>query len=82
MAATPKRATHAEKALTGRPWTEATVRDAMAALHSDFTPLTDWRASAGYRMTVAANLLMKMYVETTDPDADTRLVGDRSLVHA
>jgi xanthine dehydrogenase small subunit len=31
---------------------------------------------------VAANLLMKMYVETTDPDADTRLVGDRSLVHA
>jgi xanthine dehydrogenase small subunit len=82
MAATPKRAAHAEKALTGRPWTEATVRDAMAALHSDFTPLTDWRASAGYRMTVAANLLMKMYVETTDPDADTRLVGDRSLVHA
>jgi xanthine dehydrogenase small subunit len=25
---------------------------------------------------------MKMYVETIDPDADTRLVGDRSLVHA
>ena len=82
MAATPKRAPLAEQALTGRPWTEATVRDAMAALRSDFTPLTDWRASAGYRMTVAANLLMKMYVETTDPDADTRLVGDRSLVHA
>jgi xanthine dehydrogenase small subunit len=82
MAAIPKRAAHAEQALTGRPWTEATVRDAMAALRSDFTPLTDWRASAGYRMTVAANLLLKMYVETTDPDADTRLVGDRSLVHA
>jgi xanthine dehydrogenase small subunit len=82
MAAIPKRAPLAEQALTGRPWTEATVRDAMAALRSDFTPLTDWRASAGYRMTVAANLLMKMYVETTDPDADTRLVGDRSLVHA
>jgi len=82
MAAIPKRAAHAEQALIGCPWTEATVRDAMAALRSDFTPLTDWRASAGYRMTVAANLLMKMYVETTDPDADTRLVGDRSLVHA
>ena len=38
---------------------------------------TDWRASASYRMTVAANLLMKLYVETTDPDADTRLVDDR-----
>jgi xanthine dehydrogenase small subunit len=82
MAATPKRSPLAEQALIGRPWSEATVRDAMAALRNDFTPLTDWRASSGYRMTVAANLLMKMYVETTDPDADTRLVGDRSLVHA
>ncbi|EWY41942.1 FAD-binding molybdopterin dehydrogenase [Skermanella stibiiresistens SB22] len=82
MAATPKRATHAEKALIGESWDEATVRRAMVALSQDFTPLTDWRASAAYRITVAANLLMKLYVETTDPDADTRLVGDRRLVHA
>jgi len=82
MAATPKRALKAEAALAGQPWTEATVRAAMVALREDFTPLTDWRASATYRMNVAANLLMKLYVETTDPDADTRLVGDRSLVHA
>ncbi|UEM05981.1 xanthine dehydrogenase small subunit [Skermanella rosea] len=82
MAATPKRAVEAERALVGKPWSEATVRDAMAALSRDFTPLTDWRASASYRMTVGANLLMKLYVETTDPGADTRLVGDRRLVHA
>ena len=82
MAATPKRAVEAEKALVGKPWSEATVRDAMAALGRDFTPLTDWRASASYRRAVAANLLMKLYVETTDPEADTRLVGDRRLVHA
>jgi xanthine dehydrogenase small subunit len=82
MAATPKRALHAEKALVGQSWDETTVRRAMVALSQDFTPLTDWRASAAYRITVAANLLLKLYVETTDPDADTRLVGDRRLVHA
>ena len=82
MAGTPKRAAAAETALIGQPWTEATVRAAMAALAQDFTPLTDWRASAGYRARVAANLLMKLYVETTDTAAETRLVGDRSLAHA
>ncbi|MDJ1157054.1 xanthine dehydrogenase small subunit [Chelatococcus sp. SYSU_G07232] len=82
MAGTPKRASEAEKALLGQPWTEASVHAAMAALARDFTPLTDWRASAGYRQRVAANLLMKLYVETTEPSAETRLVGDRSLAHA
>ena len=38
--ASPKRAAHAEAALIGQPWTEATVRAAMAALSDDFTPLT------------------------------------------
>ena len=82
MAGIPKRAAAAEAALLGQPWTEATVRRAMAALSQDFTPLSDMRASAEYRARVAANLLMKLYVETTDPAAETRLVGDRSLAHA
>ncbi|WP_298375774.1 xanthine dehydrogenase small subunit [Azospirillum sp.] len=82
MAGTPKRASGAEAALIGQPWTEANVRAAMTALRGDFTPLSDWRASAAYRSEVAANLLLKLYVETTDPDADTRLVGDRRLAHA
>ncbi|MCY6382014.1 xanthine dehydrogenase small subunit [Hoeflea prorocentri] len=64
MAATPKRAKAAEKALTGQPWNEATVDAAMAALQSDFTPLTDWRASAEYRMLATKNLLKRFYLET------------------
>ncbi|CAO3436977.1 xanthine dehydrogenase small subunit [Azospirillum doebereinerae] len=82
MAGTPKRASGAEAALIGQPWTEETVLAGMAALKTDFTPLSDWRASAGYRSEVAANLLMRLHVETTDPDAETRLVGDRRLAHA
>ncbi|BAI75763.1 xanthine dehydrogenase (plasmid) [Azospirillum sp. B510] len=82
MAGTPKRASGAEAALSGQPWTEETVRRGMAALAGDYAPLTDWRASAGYRSMVAANLLMKLYIETSDPAAETRLVGDRRLAHA
>jgi xanthine dehydrogenase small subunit len=81
MAAVPKRARNAEAALLGRPWTEETVGAAMDALSRDFAPLTDWRASAEYRLRVAANLLLKLHAETTDPDAGTRLVGDRNLAH-
>ena len=65
MAATPKRAFAAEAALTGKPWTEAAVRAAMAALDTDFTPLTDMRASADYRMRAAKNLLLRAWTETS-----------------
>jgi xanthine dehydrogenase small subunit len=64
MAATVARARHAERAVIGQPWTEATVQAAMAALKSDFTPLTDHRASAGYRHEVAARLLQRYWLET------------------
>jgi xanthine dehydrogenase small subunit len=82
MAGTPKRATHAEQALTGQSWNETTLEAAVAALAEDFTPLTDWRASAGYRAKVAGNLLRRLFIETTDQSTETRLVGDRSLAHA
>jgi xanthine dehydrogenase small subunit len=69
MAAIVKRARGAEAAVVGQPWTEATVRTAMAALDADFTPLTDLRASADYRRQVACALLMRLWLETrgTDP---------------
>jgi xanthine dehydrogenase small subunit len=73
MAGVPKRAAAAEAALIGRPWTEASVRAAMAALERDFTPMSDQRASAGYRMRVAQNLLLRHFVETTRPGTATRL---------
>lgn len=64
MAATPKRATQAEDALLGRPWNEASVEAAVAALSKDFTPLSDHRGSASYRGRVAANLLRGFLEET------------------
>ncbi|MET3893242.1 xanthine dehydrogenase small subunit [Bosea sp. OAE506] len=75
MAGTPKRAAAAETALTGRNWDEAAVNAAIAALARDFTPLSDMRASAGYRLTVAGNLLRRFLIETTQPDIETRVAG-------
>ena len=65
MAATPKRAARAEAALRGRAWDEASVEAAAAVMATDYTPLTDWRASAAYRLLVAQNLLRRFHLETT-----------------
>ena len=80
MAATPKRAAHAEAAIVGKAWSMASVEAAMTALAQDFQPISDMRASAGYRLKVARNLLRRLHVETTTA-TETRLVGDRSLAH-
>ncbi|NKX44134.1 xanthine dehydrogenase small subunit [Roseicyclus persicicus] len=64
MAGTPKRATEVEQALVGRPWTEATVVAAQAGFAEDFTPLSDMRASAGYRLRAAQGMLMRYFRET------------------
>ena len=68
MAAIVKRAAQAEAALLGQPWNEASVAAAQAALARDFTPLTDMRASAEHRTRVAANLLMRFWLETRAVD--------------
>jgi xanthine dehydrogenase small subunit len=81
MAATPKRAAHAEAALTGAPFTETTFRRAMAALADDYQPISDMRASAAYRLKVAQNLLFKAYVESSTT-APQHLAGRREPVHA
>jgi xanthine dehydrogenase small subunit len=73
MAAIPKRATHCEQALAGRAWTEATVQAAMRALDTDYTPLTDMRASASYRRYVARNLLYRLWLETSAQNEATRV---------
>ncbi len=69
MAATPKRATHAEAVLAGQPWHEATVQAAMLALAQDYAPLTDMRATSAYRLQSAQNLLYRFWLETrlSDP---------------
>jgi len=75
LAGIPKRAPAAEAALTGQPWTEEVLVRAMAALAEDFQPLTDWRAGAAYRLKAAQNLLRRCFIETTQPQTATRLVG-------
>lgn len=64
VAATPKRASHAEQMLEGKPWSEAQVRQAMEALRLDYAPLSDMRASSDYRLVTAQNLLYRFYLET------------------
>lgn len=75
MAGIPKRAKTAEAALLGRFWDDAAVTAAIAALARDFTPLTDMRASAAYRLKVAGNLLRRFLIETTAPNTATRVAG-------
>jgi xanthine dehydrogenase small subunit len=64
MAGIPKRARAVEKALIGKPWAEATILAARPAFDEDYTPLTDWRATAEYRQLAAKNLLLRFYLET------------------
>ncbi|WP_319826046.1 xanthine dehydrogenase small subunit [Thalassovita sp.] len=63
MAGIPKRATQVELALTGRPWTEDTIANAWDAWEQDFTPLSDMRASAEYRLETARNMLSRYFLE-------------------
>ncbi|MEP7067963.1 MAG: xanthine dehydrogenase small subunit [Usitatibacter sp.] len=63
MAAIPKRASAAEAALRGKPWTQASVLEAARALRSDFEPISDMRASASYRGRIAGALLERFFAE-------------------
>lgn len=68
MAATPKRAPHAERALENAVWDEAAALAAMRALESDYAPLTDMRATSAYRLETAKNLLYRFWLETRPHD--------------
>lgn len=63
MAGTPQRAHAVEAALMGRPWTEATIAQAAPLMADDFTPMSDARASAGYRLEAASNMLHRYFAE-------------------
>ena len=72
MAEIPKRASHCEQALVGQPWQRSVIDVAMTAMREDYSPISDFRASADYRMQVAANMLLRLYLEKeleTDPEA-------------
>ena len=63
MAATPLRAYAVEDRLRGQLLTESLRSDAIAAMKTVFTPMTDHRGTAWYRSTVAANLLKGFFIE-------------------
>ncbi|WP_370231279.1 xanthine dehydrogenase small subunit [Cognatishimia sp.] len=63
MAATPKRAAAVEAALIGAPWSEDGIAPALAAFSQDYTPMSDMRASAAYRLETARNMLIRYVLE-------------------
>lgn len=65
MAGTPARASHTEQALTGAPWNAATVEAACTALSQDYSPMSDMRGSAAYRLSAAANILRRIHAGAT-----------------
>lgn len=64
MAGTPKRALAVEAALIGQPWTPDTIARAKSAFIRDFSPLSDMRASASYRLATAENMLERFWLES------------------
>jgi len=78
MAGIPKRAAAVEAALIGQPWTEDTIRVARAAFATDFTPLSDMRASAAYRLSAAKNMLTRFYAEDLVGTSRTRVLEVRA----
>ena len=61
MAATPRRALACEAMLIGQVLNADTITLAAAALARDFSPLTDVRGSADYRLQAAAGLLWRLW---------------------
>ncbi|PWB64391.1 MAG: xanthine dehydrogenase small subunit [Bradyrhizobiaceae bacterium] len=83
MAEIPKRARAAERQLIevslDRPESFAGT---LAALAEDFTPISDQRASARYRLDVARAILRRALTEIAGaPTSTTRIVGRREAVH-
>jgi xanthine dehydrogenase small subunit len=72
MAAIPARARASETALIGQPWNAQGIEPAIAALASDFQPLSDMRASSAYRLEAAGNLLRRFFLERSNATISTR----------
>ena len=68
MAGTPHRASSVEAALVGQAWTLETIEAAMGKFGEDYTPMTDMRASAEYRLATAENLLKRYFLELSGSD--------------
>ena len=65
MAGIPIRMRAVEDLLIGSPWSLETIAKAKNQIAADLTPLSDMRASAGYRLAAAQNMLHRYWVEHT-----------------
>jgi xanthine dehydrogenase small subunit len=74
MAATPKRAATVEAALVGNVFAPGTIEAAIPGFEADFSPISDMRASADYRMLVAKNMLRRYYDEQGATAGRSRLL--------
>ena len=74
MAGTPKRAAAAETAMINQPWDVKTIHAAMDDMTEDFTPLSDVRASADYRMQTAQNMLLRLWFERNGETTSVHVV--------
>ncbi|WP_170607358.1 xanthine dehydrogenase small subunit [Ruegeria arenilitoris] len=63
MAGIPKRAGTVEAELVDQPWSQKTIEKAKLAFDKDFTPMTDMRASASYRLGSAKAMLERYFRE-------------------
>lgn len=64
MSATPMRAVAVESSLLGRTWDAETMKRARAALATDYQPVDDARGSADYRLSAAAGLIERWWLQT------------------
>jgi xanthine dehydrogenase small subunit len=87
MAAIPKRASITEQFLSNTEWCvagdvdEEILAQACDLLRSEFSPLSDVRASAAYRMAMACNLLKKACYEFA-AEASGKALDTRLFSHA
>jgi xanthine dehydrogenase small subunit len=65
MAPRPLRAAQLEKALTGRAWTQESLADIDTLIARDFSPMSDHRGGASFRLRAAAGLVRRLQFETT-----------------
>lgn len=81
MDAIPRRAERCERALLHQPWNRETVMAASQVLVQDFTPLSDARASADYRMQLARNLLLRYFFCIQGEDVAMHTMSHDNVSH-
>ncbi len=74
------RAKLAEASLIGKAWNEENVEAAAQKIAEDFDPISDFRASAWYRKTVACNILRGFYQETLENYVPARMYRPTSTI--